>query len=237
MSLQKPRSVYAESKQQYTAAGRRVPWSGIYKWGKAGQGVCNTDWQANTLLRELYRSVVTKREFSNTAALSVFKCVFVFVPILIYGHESWVMTKRAISSATDRSGFSRKVYGVTLRDKVLSCEIRNNFSVEPLFRTKRSQLRWFVHAYGMAQERVASRVLLTTPKVKRFRVRPRSRRCDYISDLAWSRLGEEPAELSEIAENRYLETLQGCCPRGPSREEKRSPLFLENEWTYFVRQS
>jgi len=37
---------------------------------------------------------------------------------------------------------------------------------------------------------------------------------DYISDLAWSRLGVEPAELSEIAENReVLRVLQACCPR------------------------
>ena len=42
--------------------------------------------QVNAVLRELYRSVVTKRELSNTAKLSVFKSVF--VPILTYGHES-----------------------------------------------------------------------------------------------------------------------------------------------------
>jgi len=29
--------------------------------------------KANTVLRELYRSVVTKRELSNTAKLSVFR--------------------------------------------------------------------------------------------------------------------------------------------------------------------
>jgi len=47
---------------------------------------------ANAVLRELYRSVVTKWELSNTTKLSVFKSVF--VPILTYGHESWVMTKK-----------------------------------------------------------------------------------------------------------------------------------------------
>jgi len=39
--------------------------------------------EANTVLRELYRSVVTKRELSNTAKLSVIKSIF--VPILTYG--------------------------------------------------------------------------------------------------------------------------------------------------------
>jgi len=39
--------------------------------------------------------VVTKRELSNTAKLSVFKSVF--LPTLTYGHESWVMTERILS--------------------------------------------------------------------------------------------------------------------------------------------
>ena len=45
----------------------------------------------DAVLRELYRSVFTKQELSNTAKLSAFKSVF--VPIITYGHESWVMTE------------------------------------------------------------------------------------------------------------------------------------------------
>ena len=41
--------------------------------------------KANAVLRELYRSVVTKRELSNIVKLSVFKSVF--VPILAFGHS------------------------------------------------------------------------------------------------------------------------------------------------------
>jgi len=37
------------------------------------------------------------------------------------------------------------------------------------------------------------------PTGRRHKVRPRTRWSDYISDLAWFRLGVEPAELSEIA--------------------------------------
>ena len=47
--------------------------------------------KANAVLRELYRSVVTKQELSNTAKLSVFKSVF--VPILTFVHKSWVVTE------------------------------------------------------------------------------------------------------------------------------------------------
>ena len=44
--------------------------------------------------------------------------------------------------------------------------------------------------------------LQSTPTEKRCRVRPRWR--DYVSDLAWSRHGEEPAELSEISVDREV---------------------------------
>jgi len=39
---------------------------------------------------------------------------------------------------------------------------------------------------------------------KRPRGRPRTRWRDYTSDLAWSRLGVDPAELSEIAVDREV---------------------------------
>jgi len=51
--------------------------------------------KTNVILRELYRSVVKKRELSNTANLSVYTPVF--VPILLFGHKSWAMTERVIS--------------------------------------------------------------------------------------------------------------------------------------------
>jgi len=44
-------------------------------------------YKANAVLRELYRFVISKRELSNTAKLSVFKVVF--VPIFNYDYESW----------------------------------------------------------------------------------------------------------------------------------------------------
>jgi len=45
---------------------------------------------------ELNRSLITKREISNAAKLSVIKSVF--VPILTYyGHESWVTIESVLS--------------------------------------------------------------------------------------------------------------------------------------------
>ena len=82
----------------YTAAGGDVqaPWSGIYVWRKAERQEFDARiGKANAVLRELYCSVTTKRELWHTAKLSVFKLTF--VPILTYGHESWVMTERILT--------------------------------------------------------------------------------------------------------------------------------------------
>jgi len=38
-------------------------------------------------------------------------------------------------------GFLRRVHGVTLRDKVRSCELLKALNIEPLLRLERSQLR------------------------------------------------------------------------------------------------
>jgi len=109
----------------------------------------------------------------------------VFVPILTYGHGSWVMTERVLFQlqATEM-GFLRRVHDVTLRDKVRSCEIRKALNVVTLLWIERSQLRWFGHVSRMPQERLARQVLLATPTEKRPRGRPRTRWCDYISNLA-----------------------------------------------------
>ena len=45
--------------------------------------------------RALHYSVVIKRELSKKAKLSIFKPAL--VPILTYGHESWVITERVRS--------------------------------------------------------------------------------------------------------------------------------------------
>ena len=51
--------------------------------------------KAGAVMCQLYQSVVLKRELCTKAKLSVFRSVF--VPILTYGHECWVMTKRVRS--------------------------------------------------------------------------------------------------------------------------------------------
>jgi len=48
--------------------------------GRRSEEIDTRNGKGNAFLRELYRSVATKRELSNTVKLSVFKSVF--VPIL-----------------------------------------------------------------------------------------------------------------------------------------------------------
>ena len=48
--------------------------------------------KASAIMRQIYRLVLLERELYTKAKLSVFRSVF--VPILIYGHEYWVMNER-----------------------------------------------------------------------------------------------------------------------------------------------
>ncbi|KAK0140494.1 putative uncharacterized transposon-derived protein F52C9.6 [Merluccius polli] len=146
--------------------------------------------QRGAVLRSLYRTVVMKRELSRKAKLSIYRSIF--VPTLTYGHEGWVMTERKRSriQAAEIS-FLRRVAGFSLRDRVRSSVIREELGLEPLLLClERSQLRWFGH--------------LARPVGRRPRGRPRTRWRDYISTLAWERLGIPPSELVNVAREREV---------------------------------
>ena len=157
---------------------------------------------AGAVLSSLYRTVVTKRELSQKAKLSVYRSIF--VPTLTYGHEGWVMTERTrsrIQAAEMR--FLRRVAGFSLRDRVRSSVIREGLGVEPLLlRVERSQLRWFGHLSRMPAGRLPREVYQACPTGSRPRGRPRTRWRNYISDLAKERLGIPEPELANVAQER-----------------------------------
>ena len=69
--------------------------------------------KASAVMRALHYSVVMKQELSKKAKLSIFKTVF--VPILTYGHGSWVMIERVLSPVQAfEMSFLRKIEKVTL---------------------------------------------------------------------------------------------------------------------------
>ena len=113
---------------------------------------------ASAILRSLYRSVVTKKEVSRRAKMTIFNAVY--RPALIYGHEQWVMTERIrsrIRAAEMR--FLRRAAGLTLRDRIRSSTIRESLKAESLLlHIERSQLRWLGHVLRMPRERLAHQV-------------------------------------------------------------------------------
>ena len=130
--------------------------------------------KASAVMRALHYSVVMERELSTKAKLSVFKAVF--VPILTYGHESWIMME-GIGSQVQASEirFLRRIEEVTLFNKVRSSEIQKSLNIEPLLlRIERSQLKWFGHVSRMPQERLPKQALLAKANGRRPVGRPRT---------------------------------------------------------------
>ena len=56
-------------------------------------------------------------------------------------------------------GFLWRVHGVTIRDKMRSCEMRKTLNVEPLLWIKKSQLQLLGYVIRMSKERLARPVL------------------------------------------------------------------------------
>ncbi|TWW67234.1 hypothetical protein D4764_02G0002750 [Takifugu flavidus] len=159
---------------------------------------------ASAVMRTLHRSVVVKRELSRKAKLSIYRSIF--VPTLTYGHELWVMTERTRSrvQAAEMS-FLRRVAGLSLRDGVRSSAIREELGVESLLlRVERSQMGWLGHLVRMPPGRLPGEVFRACPSGRRPPGRPRTRWRDYVSRLAWERLGIPPDELEEVAGEREV---------------------------------
>ena len=130
--------------------------------------------KASVVMRALHHSVVLKHELSRKTKLSVFKSIF--VPILTYGRESWVMTERVRSQMQAfKMKFLQKIKGVTMFDKHRNTAICDTFDIESLFhRIRRSQLQWFGHVSGMPHERLPKQTLYAEVSRKRPVGRPRT---------------------------------------------------------------
>ncbi|XP_048880792.1 uncharacterized protein LOC125748552 [Brienomyrus brachyistius] len=178
---------------------------------------------ASAVMRALHRSVMVKRELSQKAKLSIYQSIY--VPTLTYGHELWVVTERTRSrvQAAEMS-FLRRVAGLSLRDRVRSSVIRRGLRVEPLLlRIERSQMRWLGHLIRMPPGRLPGEVFRACPTGRRPRGRPRTRWRDYVSRLAWERLGVPPEELDEVAGERevWVSLLRLLPPRPDSGSSGR----------------
>ncbi|VDO94369.1 unnamed protein product [Soboliphyme baturini] len=80
---------------------------------------------ASGVLRKLARSIVTKAELSLKTKLSMFKSIF--IPILIYAHESRTMTEKLRTRVqAAEMGFLRRVAGLTRLDMVRESDIQKS---------------------------------------------------------------------------------------------------------------
>ena len=177
--------------------------------------------KASAVMRQLHRSVVLKWELCTKAKLSIFRSVY--VPILTYGHECWIMNEKVRSRVqAAEMGFLRRISGLILLDKVKSADIRESLNIESLLlRLEKSQLRWYGHVTRMPLERTAKKLLCSTPIGRRPRGRPRTRWRDYVEDLSWSRLGIPAEHLSFVAEDRDAWRLQlELLPPRPPKDKR-----------------
>ncbi|KAK3508726.1 hypothetical protein QTP70_004271 [Hemibagrus guttatus] len=157
---------------------------------------------AAAVMRSMYRSVVVKKELSRKAKLSIYQSIY--VPTLTYGHKLWVMTERVRSQIqAAKMSFLHRVAGHSLRDRVRSSVTREELGVEPLLlHIERGQLRWLGHLFQMPPGRLPGLVFRACPTRKRGR--PRTRWRDYVSQLAWERLGVPPEGLEEVPGGREI---------------------------------
>ena len=177
--------------------------------------------KAGVILRELYRSVISKREQSNQAELSVFKSLY--YPTLTYGHEIWVLNERLSSRVqAAEMRYLRGVAGVRRIDRVRNSVIRLGLGVEPLLqKVSRSQLRWFGHVLRMPSNRLVGQVYLAQPTGRRPRGRPRNRWSDGMRRLC-ERVGVAYDRVKDMASDRdgWRTTIAGLTL--PSNEETGS---------------
>ncbi|KAI3362656.1 hypothetical protein L3Q82_001730 [Scortum barcoo] len=132
--------------------------------------------------------------------------------------------------------FLRRVAGRSLRDRVRSSVTREELGVEPLLlRIERSQLRWLGHLFRMPPGRLPREVFQACPTGRRPRGRPRTRWRNYVSRLAWERLGVPPEELEEVSGVRevWASLLRLLPPRpgpGPRRMKKMKMKMMKDSY-------
>ena len=127
-------------------------------------------------------------------------------PILLYGHESWILTKKLKSKITAADmKVLRLVKGVTRRDRLRNADMYDEFKIKPIIETiQTDQLRWFDHVMRRDEETTAKKVLDLKVKGKRPRGRLRTSWLNYIDNI----LKERGTNLKEVeARGLHLERI------------------------------
>ena len=181
-------------------------------------------WRSSNILgshSRVMKGKTLQRKLLRKAKLSVFKSTF--VPILIFGHESLVITKTVLlQMQASEIRFLRKIKGVTMFDKHRNTEIRKSLDIESLLlRIESSQLRWFGHVSRMPDERLHKQTLYAKVSGKRPVGRPRTRWLDYSENLGWNRLKLYPSKMQSVLVDREVWRLNLELPQHSSKNGKK----------------
>ena len=121
----------------------------------------------------MYR-LLKDRHVPNKAKLLIHMTIL--RPILLYGHESWILTKKLKSKITAADmKVLRLVKGITRRDRLRNADIYEEVKIKPIIETIQTDLlRWFGHVMRRDEKTTAKKVLDLNINGKIPRERPRT---------------------------------------------------------------
>jgi hypothetical protein len=127
---------------------------------------------ATKLYHSLGKTFIGKKEISRKTKMTVYQTIF--RPVLTFGSESWVITKRQKNRIqTIEMKYHRRALGITKRDHKRNDDIREELGIEPITTTiEKNQLKWYGHLTRMADTRQVRRIWDARINTKRGRGRP-----------------------------------------------------------------
>lgn len=153
------------------------------------------------LYQAIKNSFLNKKEISRAVKMSVYKTVF--IPTLIFGCESWVLTKR-LKSKIQRMEmlYLRRVLGVTRKDRLRNSFIREELKVDSILnKIEQGQLRWYGHLIRMNNDIPVKGVWEAKMQGKRPRGRPTKTWNDTIEKIVQDR-GLTLTEAKSLARDK-----------------------------------
>nr|XP_014280962.1 uncharacterized protein LOC106683788 [Halyomorpha halys] len=129
----------------------------IDRSGKIDPEISNRIKKAYAADYQIYNTVIGKREIGMNVKLHIYKSVF--LPILLFGAESWILTDRQESRlTTTEMKFLGRTVGKAKRDHVRNKRIRQELGIVSVKKVLQiRQLEWFGHVIRMEEHRDSQR--------------------------------------------------------------------------------
>lgn len=142
----------------------------------------------NSANRSFYacQKLMSSKLLSKCSKIRIYKTII--RPVLMYGCESWIMTKRTKTKIiTFENKILRKIYGPTLEDGIW--RIKHNREIRTLYKepdvvseVRHNRLRWAGHVIRRDSESTINNVWKNIPDGKRPKGRPKMRWCDQVME-------------------------------------------------------